>query len=286
MNATQLQRTAWIFLALHVFSIVFGAVGLAVMVPNPELWDESELARNLFPIALLHGANMQIVFGTVALFAYGCIHIGLKNTSIFFVLSCVISLAMELLGTGTGWPFGDYEYTDAFGFKINEQVPPAVPLSWFYMGLASYLIADQIVRRIGGHARPIVTVLAGALLLTAWDLVLDPAMSHADVFVQYWVWNDAGPYVGMPLINFLGWIFTGVMFMGLSRMVWGADYRRSDADNMFLVVTYTSNVLFAIVLSITAGLWLPVALALLLCIGPMFLMFGNTSETGLRAQRL
>ena len=59
----------------------------------------------------------------------------------------------------------------------------------------------------------------GALLLTTWDLTLDPAMSS---LTRYWVWETPGPYYGMPLVNLAGWFATGVAIMA------GFDLVRAD----------------------------------------------------------
>ena len=53
-------------------------------------------------------------------------------------------------------------------------------------------------------------VAVGALWLTAWDLALDPAMSH---LTPYWRWDDRGAYYGMPWTNLLGWYATGLVLM-------------------------------------------------------------------------
>ena len=52
-----------------------------------------------------------------------------------------ISLTAELMGTSTGFPFGAYHYTTGLGYKIAGLVPFTIPLSWFYLGLSSFLIA-------------------------------------------------------------------------------------------------------------------------------------------------
>ena len=55
--------------------------------------------------------------------------------------SVLISLTSELLGTSTGFPFGHYSYLSGLGYKIAGLVPFTIPLSWFYVGCVSYLLA-------------------------------------------------------------------------------------------------------------------------------------------------
>ncbi len=54
-----------------------------------------------------------------------------------------------------------------------------------------------------------------------WDLVLDPAMAHESLPVTFWVWNQTGPYFGMPVQNFAGWAGTALLFMGLEPLAVG-----------------------------------------------------------------
>ena len=86
---------------------------------------------------------------------------------------------MKLLGTSTGFPFGDYSYLSGLGYKIAGLVPFTIPLSWFYVGFASYLIARTglDVEQKPSWLRQIGAIALGALLFTSWDFVLEPAMS-------------------------------------------------------------------------------------------------------------
>ena len=145
-----------------------------------------------------------------------------RRTVIFFLVSTVLSLSSELIGTGTGWAFGNYEYTAFLGYKILDRVPFSIPLSWFSMGLVSYLLG-QSPRGQAGRAANILVLALGVWLLTAWDLVLDPAMADPSLRVQFWTWHETGPYFGMPIQNLVGWSVTGLLYMGLSRLLWGSD---------------------------------------------------------------
>ena len=121
----------------------------------------------------------------------------------------VVSLASELMGTTYGIPFGAYSYTSLLGIKWFDRVPLLIPLSWFTMSWACWVLARQRVR--GASA-----VLLGTCLLVAWDLLLDPAMSKV---TSYWVWGETGSYYGMPWMNLVGWGVTGlVLFLILNKM--------------------------------------------------------------------
>lgn len=253
---------------LHMGALVFGLVGILIMLPNPHLWADDPRASQIFTWSMDNAGATHIIFGAACMFTYGVFAIGFVKTAIFAVTSFVLSLSFELFGTGTGWPFGNYEYTDFLGYKILGLVPYSIPLSWFYMGFASYLLGTMLVRRFG-LGRPMMwSVLIGAFLLTVWDLVLDPAMAHESLRIQFWVWYETGPYFGMPTKNFVGWAATGLLFMFVSRLLWREDVDTTKTSLNLPFAIYAANLFFAMVLSAEVGLWIPIVLALVLGLLP------------------
>ncbi len=282
MKHMSLERAAWSLLAIHAMVTLFGLVGIAIMVPNPEYWSGSDIAASLFPVAVQQGGNLQIVLGTAAVLLFGGATVGWRPTLIFLGVSVLLSLVLELTGTTVGWPFGNYEYTAMFGYKILGKVPPAIPLSWFYMGFTTFALASALVRRWRGTAKLWPSIFLGALLLTAWDVVLDPAMSHPTLAMQYWVWEDTGPYLGIPLVNFLGWLGTGVVFMFIAGVF---DKRlrpiEVEAEHFFLLV-YLTNLIFGVGICLGSQLWLPAILGSLFTL----LLLAAWFTPGLRAPEL
>lgn len=158
-----------------------------------------------------------------------------------FVAVYILSLASELSGTMTGFPFGDYEYSSLLGAKWFSHVPYLIPLSWFTMALPSFVLVE---RTLSDHLPKLARWTLAAILLTSWDLVLDPAMSF---LVPYWLWGQAGSFYGMPWINLAGWFVTGfVLSAALSH------FRATEA------VEHVSNrtllVYYAIVFALPAGM--------------------------------
>ena len=257
-----LERAAWTMLLAHVFLSLFGLAGIAIMAPHPEIWSDWGLLASLFPLAVAQGGNLQIILGAAAVLAFGTVLAGRRAMFIFFAVSVLLSLLFEFTGTSFGWPFGNYEYTELFGFKILGKVPPVIPLSWFSMGFASFAVATALVRTRYGFTRLWPSILLGSAMLVAWDMVLDPAMSHPSLLLQYWVWEDVGPYLGIPVVNFLGWMATGVIFMAVASHL---DDRlrpiRAEQGNFFLIM-YVCNLLFAAGICLGNQIWLPALLGL------------------------
>jgi putative membrane protein len=258
------MKAAWMLLAGHLAALLFGLAGLLIALPHPEWWSGDANAVRVFDYGMRYGGATHILFGAAAVFVFAWVMLGARRTLIFFVVATGLSLTSELIGTGTGWPFGNYAYTSFLGSKVLGRVPFTIPLSWFYLGLVAYILGSLLASRIGKH-RTVWSLACGVWLLTAWDLVLDPAMAAQGLPVQFWSWHETGPYFGMPLVNLAGWSLTGLLYMGISRVLWRGDIdiARVAPVASFPFVVYAANLLFAMTLSLSAGLWEPVALALL-----------------------
>ena len=136
--------------------------------------------------------------------------LGWRNTLVFFALSGVISWTFEQVGVATGAIFGPYHYTDVLGVKLGH-VPLLIPLAWFMMIYPSYVIAnliadDQPIGSRGSFKHIVWLSFLSAAVMTAWDLVVDPLLSGPNM--QAWIWEQGGPYFGIPIQNYLGWMLT------------------------------------------------------------------------------
>ncbi|GAA0561760.1 carotenoid biosynthesis protein [Actinomadura livida] len=119
--------------------------------------------------------------------------------------------AAEWIGVRAGVPFGKYSYTPLLRPQLGG-VPVIVAVAWGGMGLAAHAVATAIVPQ-GGLAR----WAAGAFALTAWDLFLDPQMLRLGL----WTWVHEGPYRGVPVSNFAGWLAVSLLVMGMIDQIAG-----------------------------------------------------------------
>lgn len=273
---------SWGLLAGHIAALLFGLAGLLIALPNPDLWVDSELGLETFNFGMRYGGSLHIVFGAAAVFALGMMAVGLWRTAVFSVCAIGLSLGSELIGTGTGWPFGNYEYTSYLGYKVLDRVPFTIPLSWFYMGLSSYLLGRAVVslieNRLGPTMRSGLAIGLGVWFLVVWDMVLDPAMAHENLAVKFWVWHETGPYFGMPVQNYIGWAATGAIFITLSRSLWRQDPDPARYPAILPAVIYVANIVFASALSLSVDLWEPILLTLALIAAPMALLLLNRTD--------
>ena len=280
----QLVKVERICLIGHLVSMAFGLAGLLLVMPHPEVLALIPAGERLFRWSLAGGGVVYILLGTAAVAIYAYRTLGWGRWLAFMLPAIGLSLGSELLGTSTGFPFGDYSYLSGLGYKIAGLVPFTIPLSWFYLGLASYLLArsglSALAARRGqslGLLGQAVAILLGALLLTSWDFVLDPAMSQTAM--PFWYWHQPGAFFGMPYQNFVGWMGTGTVFITVAALLWGkqAPILRSAQLNLPLAV-YLGNFTFAAVMSIGAGFWIPLGLGLLLGVLPALLCWRWAQE--------
>jgi putative membrane protein len=277
----QLVNFERFFLWGHIFSMLFGLAGLLIVLPHPELIASlSDLGQTLFRWSMSGGGVAYIILGAAAVAIYAYRILGTRQWLAFMVPSVLLSLGSELMGTSTGFPFGEYGYLSGLGYKIAGLVPFTIPLSWFYMGFACYLLArvglEGIVKaeKRGGWLCQIGAVVLGTILLTSWDFALDPAMSQGTY--PFWHYGEVGSFFGTPYRNFAGWMATGALFMTIAALFWKkASLGLSRKQLGFPLVIYLSNVIFSAIMTIAdAGLFLPVGLSVLFGVLPALILWG------------
>lgn len=267
----QLVRAERFCLIGHIVSMAFGLAGLLLVVPHAEvILNLGETGQTAMQWSMAGGGVVYMVLGAAAVAIYAYRQLGLKATLAFMLPAVFLSLGSELLGTSTGFPFGHYSYLSGLGYKIGGLVPFTIPLSWFYVGLVSYLIARAglEVDKRPGLLRHTGAIALGALALTSWDFVLDPAMSQTAL--PFWYWQQPGAFFGMPYQNFVGWMGTGALFMSVAAVLWRNMPLKLEREQLSLpLVVYLSNFAFATVMSCAAGFWIPVLLGLLVGVAPV-----------------
>jgi putative membrane protein len=113
----------------------------------------------------------------------------------------ISSLAIETLGTLTGFPFGAYAYTDLFGPSLGV-VPLTIPLAW-HVVLTNALF---LVRSVVPHGSRLVEAGLAGRLVTLYDFILEP---FATSVKGYWRWQGGE----IPLQNYLAWFTVGSLII-------------------------------------------------------------------------
>jgi putative membrane protein len=233
----------WLFLGVQAVIVIASLLGYGIFTSRPELLMQVDQQASFFVWAFHGFAVGNMLFGGLAVLAEAFLG-DRQRAMVAFAAVYVVSLTSELLGTAYGVPFGPYSYTNLLGPKWFDLVPLLIPLSWFTMSWAVWIIA---CRRTQGFR----AVLLGTCLLLAWDLLLDPAMSKV---TSYWVWGEQGAYYGMPWSNLLGWAVTGFVLLAILRNV----APEPKGDLRFSWGVYGVNFLLPLGFCALNGYWLAV----------------------------
>ncbi len=269
------MRVERILVIGHIFSMAFGLAGLLLVLPNPDfIASLPPIGKTAFAWSMAGGGVMYMLLGMAAVTVYAYRTLGVWHWLGFMLPALGISLTSELLGTSTGFPFGHYRYLTGLGYKIAGLVPFTIPLSWFYLGFSAYLIARAgLNNKISQNWLKIVaSIVLGSIFLTAWDFVLDPAMSQTTM--PFWVWDQPGAFFGMPYQNFAGWFGTGAIFMTVASLIWKVKPFNFPQHNLGLpLAIYVSNFAFAMIMSLAAGIYIPVLLGLIVGLIPVLVLY-------------
>lgn len=238
--------TKWPLYFLLGFTIV-AAIGYGTFGRHPEWLQFVPNLASFFAISFTFFAQGHVALTGVVLALY-LTHKAGKKWLLAFGLIYVLSLMSELAGTTYGLPFGEYSYSDLLGAKWFDRVPLLIPLSWFTMAVPAFALSYFTFRH---SSQVFVRIIFGALLLTVWDLSLDPAMSY---LTTYWNWGESGPFYGMPWINLFGWYVTGIVLMATLHLLKAEKWIESVSFK-WMAAYYGLVFLMPLLMVVVGGLW-------------------------------
>jgi uncharacterized membrane protein len=229
-----LRRLSIIFLILYALLTAYTVVIILLGgMPSMFLTPLTTLAGSAF--ALCHAARRE----------------GWKGALILLALVFCVSLLFESVGVATGLVYGPYHYTDKLGAKFLGLVPYLIPVAWFMMSYPSFVIADRLVPSRWMPWQRILTVAAvGGMVMTAWDMIMDPVM----VYNGHWVWDVNGAYHGIPLQNFWGWWLTVFTTYALYLLITGTKQKLVEpTSDLPVVASYLLTALGMIIPTLIRG---------------------------------
>jgi uncharacterized membrane protein len=125
--------------------------------------------------------------------------------------------------------FSSHRYAGSWNLAPGG-VPVAVAVVWAALTLSALAVAARL-----GFETPLARARAAALLGLTLDLLMEPVA----VRVPLWFWTPPGPWLGVPVGNFVGWsIILGVYAYGAER--WGRVERIRHAAARRLVLGIVS----------------------------------------------
>jgi len=161
----------------------------------------------------LNGPSMLVIVSVIFVFIHGYRRYGWKDLSIFFLIAVVAGNFYENLSIATGFPFGNYHYSDQLGPKFID-APYILNIAYFQMLYLSWTMAgailDNYANRLQGSSL-IALPLVASCIMVMWDMVIDP---HMSTISGHWIWHQGGAYFGVPFVNYMGW-FLCVLTMNI-----------------------------------------------------------------------
>ncbi len=127
--------------------------------------------------------------------------IGYLRALMLLTVLGLCALVFEYTSIHTGFPYGYFLYSNKLGFKLLETVPWTVFLGWTPLVIGSVALSQRVC-----DSRWL-RILVATFFLVLIDFVFDPVA----VALGFWSWNHPGAYFGVPLVNFFGWIFSGLL---------------------------------------------------------------------------
>jgi putative membrane protein len=195
------------------------------------------LAQIAYP--LTSGSDRDgLTVATVLLFsATSVVHAlvtrGLRVAAVLVAVTAGGGLAVEAVGTATGFPFGTYTYGDSLGPTVLG-VPLVIPLAWTMMAWPAWLVALRLVRR-AGVAGTLGRIVVAGWALASWDVFLDPQM----VAAGHWTWESPD---GIPLTNYAAWLGVALVMMAVLGQVEVQSGPDAPMYGLYLW-TYASSIL-------------------------------------------
>lgn len=248
------DRAATALLIAHVALILLSTIALTTFLAGtPPDWLQTESSQRALRLGWRYSGPTYVVLATLAALTHVAARAGWPRAVALLGAGSLISLAAELTGTSTGLPFGPYSYTALLGWRVAGLVPFPIPLSWFYMIYASLAILGRVVPAHDDLATRLRWAALGGLVLTAWDVAMDPAMSYA---TAHWIWHTRGFFYGMPLLNWFGWWLTGsVIAFVMASILRPSRIAAVVSPSPLPLWLYAVNGVFPIAICARHGLW-------------------------------
>jgi len=147
--------------------------------------------------------------------------LGLRPAMSLVLIALPIGWFAEEMGANYGWFFGSYDYTPVLGPQLGS-VPVVIPLMWFALSYIGYVMANLIVWQVPADGatsvrRSIVMACLAALIVTAYDLGVDPYMVYK---LKAWIMvKHDGWWFGETLQGFAGWMLVACSIVLVFRLL-------------------------------------------------------------------
>ncbi|MBU0531282.1 MAG: carotenoid biosynthesis protein [Candidatus Uhrbacteria bacterium] len=156
-----------------------------------------------------------VALTAILIFYFLVRQIGFWQAMLLFILASLIGFIMEYLGVHDGKTFTPYSYTDFLGPQIYN-IPILIPISWF-TALTTAWMGARLIIGFGKRVSGLIIILVASLLAVVYDLPIEYMAMHV---WNSWNWEQGGPLLSVPTLNFIGWFVTAFLVFGLGSRAW------------------------------------------------------------------
>lgn len=235
-------------------AVVFPAIGAAMLVASAEGL-LGPLAYN--PLLILTGTMVMrspLIIGLLPQVD--------RRTVGWLAVLVAYTYAIELVGVRTDWPYGGFEYGIELGPMLAGEIPLALPL--FFIPLVLNAVLFTLLVLEDRAATRVTRLVAAIAAVIAIDLVLDPAA----VAIGFWAFTPPGPYYGVPVSNYVGWLISGTVAVVLVDAAFDRQaLRERVATCEFLLDDLVSFILLWGGVNLLYGNWVAAGVAGAFCAG-------------------
>ncbi len=153
---------------------------------------------NLVPNFILLTPITLFISLCIVLYAHPEIN---KKLFLFIFICFLIGLTIEIVGTQTGFIFGDYKYGKTLGPTINN-VPWIIGINWALLSYCCGVTVIKIAPKLNFWLRSFL----GALLLVSLDILIEPVAMIYD----FWHWGENNI---VPLQNYFAWFIISFILL-------------------------------------------------------------------------
>jgi putative membrane protein len=115
---------------------------------------------------------------------------------IFIGFTFLIGMTVEWIGVHTGYLFGNYEYGQNLGSKLDG-IPYVIGCNWAVIVVSSASLAKYLFR----HSY--LTPILASILMVGFDILMEPVAISSD----FWSWTNG--YI--PIYNYVCWLLVGLI---------------------------------------------------------------------------
>ncbi len=173
------------------------------------------------------------------------------TTLALLTILSIFALGIETVGVLTGFPYGQFFYTDMFAYKLFDVTPIIVPFGWIPIVVGAYHLTQRF--SLGSIHK---NYLLFIVLILLTDAIVDPGA----VRLGMWGYAEGGVYYGVPVSNFFGWILSGTIAFALLNHF----FKQTSSDR--IIFYFACLILYWTGIAIGSALILPGLVGCLFCL--------------------